>query len=236
MAADAPLVHPDRGSNICVNYRIRKGDIDSAFKKADVIIEDEYHTPVQEHAYLQPEAGISYMDDEGRVTLVVGGQWTHEDREQVAHALNLPEEKVRIIYPVVGGAFGGREDMSVQVVLGLATLKLHERGIDRPVKIIWKREESMFGHHKRHPFIIKAKWGATRDGKIIAVENQIFADGGAYYSTTPKVLGNATLLSTGPYLVPNVKVDTIGVYTNNITSGAFRGFGGPQGHSPLNAR
>ena len=229
MAADATLVHPNRGSNICVNYRIRKGDIDSAFKRADVIIEDEYHTPVQEHAYLQPEAGISYMDDEGRVTLVVGGQWTHEDREQVAHALNLPEEKVRIIYPVVGGAFGGREDMSVQVVLGLATLKLHEKGIDRPVKIIWKREESMFGHHKRHPFIIKAKWGATRDGKIIAVENQIFADGGAYYSTTPKVLGNATLLSTGPYLVPNVKVDTIGVYTNNITSGAFRGFGGPQG-------
>lgn len=229
MAANAVLVHPDQGSNICVNYRIRKGDVASAFDNADVIVEGEYRTPVQEHAYLQPEAGVSYIDEEGRITVIVGGQWTHEDREQVAHALNLPEEKVRIIYPAVGGAFGGREDMSVQVILGLAVMRLHERGIDRPVKIIWSREESMFGHHKRHPFVIKAKWGATREGKIIAVQNEIYADGGAYYSTTPKVLGNATLLSTGPYLIPNVKVDTIGVYTNNITSGAFRGFGGPQG-------
>jgi CO/xanthine dehydrogenase Mo-binding subunit len=229
MAANAVLVHPDQGSNICVNYRIRKGDVASAFDNADVIVEGEYRTPVQEHAYLQPEAGVSYIDEEGRITVIVGGQWTHEDREQVAHALNLPEEKVRIIYPAVGGAFGGREDMSVQVILGLAVMRLHERGIERPVKIIWSREESMFGHHKRHPFVIKAKWGATREGKIIAVQNEIYADGGAYYSTTPKVLGNATLLSTGPYLIPNVKVDTIGVYTNNITSGAFRGFGGPQG-------
>ncbi len=229
MKPDATLVHPDHGSNVCVNYRIRKGDVDKAFAAADVIVEDEYRTPVQEHAYLQPEAGISYMDEEGRVTVVVGGQWTHEDREQVAHALNLEEDRVRIIYPAIGGAFGGREDMSVQVILGLATLRLHERGIDRPVKIIWSRDESMFGHHKRHPFIIKAKWGATKEGKIVAAQMELFADGGAYYSTTPKVLGNATLLSTGPYSIPNVKVDTFGVYTNNITSGAFRGFGGPQG-------
>jgi Aerobic-type carbon monoxide dehydrogenase, large subunit CoxL/CutL homologs len=159
MAANAVLVHPDQGSNICVNYRIRKGDVASAFDNADVIVEGEYRTPVQEHAYLQPEAGVSYIDEEGRITVIVGGQWTHEDREQVAHALNLPEEKVRIIYPAVGGAFGGREDMSVQVILGLAVMRLHERGIDRPVKIIWSREESMFGHHKRHPFVIKAKWG-----------------------------------------------------------------------------
>lgn len=229
LAANATLVHPDQGSNICVNYRIRKGDVSSAFDEAEIIVEGEYRTPVQEHTYLQPEAGVSYIDEEGRITVIVGGQWTHEDREQVSHALNLPEEQVRIIYPAVGGAFGGREDMSIQVILGLASMRLHERGIDRPVKIIWSREESMFGHHKRHPFVIKAKWGATRDGKIIAVQNEIYADGGAYYSTTPKVLGNATLLSTGPYLIPNVKVDTIGVYTNNITSGAFRGFGGPQG-------
>jgi CO/xanthine dehydrogenase Mo-binding subunit len=228
LAADAPLVHPDHGSNVCVNYRIRKGNVDEAFAGADVIVEEEYRTPVQEHAYLQPEAGISYMDEEGRVTVVAGGQWTHEDREQVAHALNLEEDQVRIIYPVVGGAFGGREDMSVQIILGLATLRLHARGIDRPVKIIWSREESMIGHHKRHPFIIRSKWGATADGKIVAAQNELYADGGAYYSTSPKVLGNATLLSTGPYLIPNVKVDTIGVYTNNITSAAFRGFGGPQ--------
>ena len=226
---DATLVHPDRGSNVCVNYRIRKGDVNSAFAAADVIVEDEYRTPVQEHAYLQPEAGISYVDEEGRVTIVVGGQWTHEDREQVAHALNLEEERVRIIYPAIGGAFGGREDMSVQVILGLVTLRLHEKGIDRPVKIIWSREESMFGHHKRHAFFIKAKWGATREGKVVAAQMELYADGGAYYSTTPKVLGNATLLSTGPYSIPNIKVDTFGLYTNNITSGAFRGFGGPQG-------
>ncbi len=226
---NATLVHPDRGSNVCVNYRIRMGDVSSAFNQADVIVEDEYHTPVQEHAYLQPEAGVSYIDDEGRVTIVVGGQWTHEDREQVAHALNLEEEQVRIIYPAIGGAFGGREDMSVQVILGLAVIRLHERGINRPIKIVWSREESMFGHHKRHAFFIKAKWGATKDGKVIAAQMELYADGGAYYSTTPKVLGNATLLSTGPYSIPNVKVDTYGLYTNNITSGAFRGFGGPQG-------
>jgi CO/xanthine dehydrogenase Mo-binding subunit len=101
LADHAPLVHPDHGSNICVNYRIRKGNVDAAFAQADVVVEEEYHTPVQEHAYLQPEAGLSYMDEEGRVTIIVGGQWAHEDREQVAHALNLPEDQVRIIYPVV---------------------------------------------------------------------------------------------------------------------------------------
>lgn len=229
LADHAPLVHPDHGSNICVNYRIRKGNVDKAFAQADVVVEEEYHTPVQEHAYLQPEAGLSYIDEDGRVTIIVGGQWAHEDREQVAHALNLPEDQVRIIYPVVGGAFGGREDMSVQVILGLAAYRLNERGLHRPVKITWNREESIIGHHKRHAFIIKAKWAATKEGKITAAQMEIYADGGAYYSTTPKVLGNATLLSTGPYSIPNVRVDTIGVYTNNITSGAFRGFGGPQG-------
>lgn len=226
---DSPLVHPDLGSNIFVNYRIRKGDIDEGFKKADVIVEEEYHTPIQEHAYLQPEAGVSYLDEEGRITIIVGGQWTHEDREQVSHALNLPEEKVRIIYPAIGGAFGGREDMSVQIILGLATLKLQKMGINRPVKIIWSREESMIGHHKRHPFTIRTKWGATMDGKLVAVSAEMIADGGAYVLTSPKVLGNATLLVTGPYLIPNVKVDSYCVFTNNIPTGAFRGFGGPQG-------
>ncbi|MDR3574940.1 MAG: molybdopterin-dependent oxidoreductase [Anaerolineaceae bacterium] len=117
MDADAPLLHPDRGSNVFVNYRIRKGNVEEAFQKADVIVEGEYRTPAQEHAYLQPEAGISYIDDEGRVTVVVAGQWTHEDQEQIAHALHLTAEKVRVIYPAIGGAFGGREDMSVQIIL-----------------------------------------------------------------------------------------------------------------------
>lgn len=229
MQTDAPLLHPDRDSNVFCHYRIRKGDVEDAFKTADVIVEDTYQTPTQEHAYLQPEAGISYIDEEGRVTVVVAGQWTHEDQEQIAHALALPLEKVRVIYPAIGGAFGGREDMSVQIVLALAAWRLSQRGINRPVKIIWSREESIIGHHKRHPYFMHARWGANRDGKIVAAEMTLVADGGAYIYTSTKVLGNATLMCTGPYAIPNVKVDSYAVYTNNIPNGAFRGFGGPQG-------
>jgi len=224
MADGAPQLHPHAENNVLVHYRIRYGEIDSAWERADVIVEGEYRTGWQEHAYLQPEAGLGYIDDSGRVTVLVAGQWVHEDREQVAHALGLPEEQVRIIYPAIGGAFGGREDMSVQIVLALAAMKLQ-----RPVKIIWSREESILGHHKRHPTVIRAKWGATRDGKVIAAEAQVYGDAGAYAYTTTKVLGNANLMVSGPYEIPNVKVDTYGVYTNNIPCGAFRGFGGPQG-------
>jgi CO/xanthine dehydrogenase Mo-binding subunit len=226
---DAPLLHPERGTNIFAHFRIRKGDIEAGFRQADVIVEGVYRTPLQEHAYLQPEAGVSYYDELGRVTIVTAGQWVHEDREQVAHALGLPEDQVRIIYAAIGGAFGGREDMSVQIILGLAAQKLKERGINRPVKIIWSREESMVGHHKRHPYYLKARWGAKKDGTLVAAEVDVLADGGAFIYTSPKVLGNATLMCTGPYSIPNVKVDTYAVYTNNIPNGAFRGFGGPQG-------
>lgn len=229
MKEDAFLLHPDRGSNVLTHYRIRKGDVEAGFAAADVIVEGEYRTPAQEHAYLQPEAGLGYLDDEGRVTVIVGGQWTHEDREQIAHALALPEEQVRVIYPAIGGAFGGREDMSVQIVLALAAWRLAQRGIRRPVKIIWSREESIIGHHKRHPYVIRARWGATKQGKLVAAEVEVVADGGAYAYTSPKVLGNATLMCTGPYCIPNVKVDSYAVYTNHIPGGAFRGFGGPQG-------
>ncbi len=229
MQPDAFLLHPERDSNVFVRYQIRKGDVDSAFAGADVIIEGEYRTPAQEHAYLQPEAGVSYIDEQGRITVQVAGQWTHEDQEQITHSLDLPLEQVRVIYPAIGGAFGGREDMSVQIVLALATWRLHQRGIDRPVKIIWSREESIIGHHKRHPYILRTRWGATRQGKVIAAEADVIADGGAYVYTSPKVLGNATLMCTGPYEIPNVKVDTCAVYTNNLPNGAFRGFGGPQG-------
>jgi CO/xanthine dehydrogenase Mo-binding subunit len=229
MGDNSVLLHPDRGSNVFGHYRIRKGNTDSAFRDADVIVEGEYHTPAQEHAYLQPEAGLSYIDEEGRVTVIVGGQWTHEDQEQIAHSLNLPLEKIRVIYPAIGGAFGGREDMSIQIVLALAAWRLEQRGINRPVKIIWSREESIIGHHKRHPYILKAKWGATKEGKVIAAQVALVADGGAYIYTSTKVMGNATLMSTGPYDIPNVKVDSYAVYTNNLPNGAFRGFGGPQG-------
>lgn len=229
MKPDSVAVHPDQDSNIFCHYRIRKGDVDAAFAQADVIIEGEYRTPAQEHAFLQPEAGIAYVDEEGRVTVKVAGQWTHEDREQIAHALGLDEEKIRVIYPAIGGAFGGREDMSVQIVLALAAWRLHQEGTDRPVKIIWSREESIAGHHKRHPFVIRAKWGATSEGRLLAADVEVIQDGGAYAYTSTKVLGNATLMCTGPYEIPNVKVDAYSVYTNNIPGGAFRGFGAPQG-------
>jgi len=229
MQEGAPLLHPERDSNIFCHYRIRKGDVEAAFAQADVIVEGEYRTPSQEHAYLQPEAGIAYIDEEGRVTVQVAGQWIHEDQEQIYHALGLPPEQVRVIYPAIGGAFGGREDMSVQIVLALAVWRMSQRGIHRPVKIIWSREESIIGHHKRHPYFIKARWGATREGKVIAAEVDLVADGGAYIYTSTKVLGNATLMCTGPYEIPNVKVDSYAVYTNNLPNGAFRGFGGPQG-------
>ncbi len=224
MKPDAPRVHEQIGdSNICVHYKIRKGNVAEGFAKADVIVESEYRTPVQEHAYLQPEAGLAYLDEEGRLTVACGGQWTHEDRHQVAHALGMANEDIRIVYPAIGGAFGGREDMSVQIVLALAAWKLQ-----KPVRIIWSRQESMIGHGKRHATVIRSRWGASKDGKVVAIENEIIGDGGAYMYTSNKVLGNSTITSTGPYNIPNVKTDVYGVYTNNLPGAAFRGFGAPQ--------
>lgn len=226
--SDAILVHQDYDSNAFWHNKVRNGNVEEAFSKADVIVEGEYLTPAQEHAFLQPEAGIAYYDNEERITVIVGGQWTHEDQEQIAHSLNLDPDRIRVIYPAIGGAFGGREDMSVQIILALAVMRLKEMGIKRPVKIVWTREESIIGHNKRHPYKIIAKWGSTNAGRIIAAEVKIIADAGAYYSTSTKVLGNATLLCVGPYYIPNVKIDAYAVFTNNLPSGAFRGFGGPQ--------
>jgi CO/xanthine dehydrogenase Mo-binding subunit len=194
-----------------------------------VIVEGEYYTPVQEHAYLQPEAGVAYYDQQGRLVIAAGGQWAHEEQEQIAHALGLEMEQVRVIHPAIGGAFGGREDLSIQVVLGLAVMKLKEKGIDRPVKIVWSREESIIGHHKRHAYHIKARWGATKDGKLTAAEVDLTADGGAYMYTSNKVLTNAFIACAGVYDIPNIHIDAKAVATNHVPGGAFRGFGGPQG-------
>jgi CO/xanthine dehydrogenase Mo-binding subunit len=232
---DAPQLHPHRQpseihpelsteGNIICHHQIRKGDVEAAWAEADVIVESEYRTPSQEHAYLQPEAGLACIDEEGRVTVIVGGQWTWEDQRQIAHALDIPQERVRVVYPAIGGAFGGREDMSVQIVLALAAWKLQ-----RPVEIVWTREESIVGHCKRHPMWFHCRWGATSEGKLVAAEVRVVADGGAYCYTTNKVLGNTAVTCTGPYEIPSVKVDVDGVYTNNLPSGAFRGFGAPQG-------
>lgn len=225
MKPDAPRVHPEiSDSNICVHDKIRKGDIEKGFASADVIIECDYQLPHQEHVFMEPESGLAYIDEEGQITVQCAGQWTHADREQIAHALDLPLEKVRVSYAAIGGAFGGREDMSVQITLALATLKT-----GKPVKMVWSRRESIIGHGKRHPMHAHARWGATKDGKLVAAEMRFIADAGAYLYTSNKVLGNTTIVCTGPYAIPNVWVDTIGVYTNNIPSAAFRGFGAPQG-------
>lgn len=235
----APLLHPHRRPNpahpeLCGEgnliscHHIRKGDVEQAWAQAEVIVESRYHTLAQEHAYLQPEAGLAYIDEQGRITVVVAGQWAHEDQLQIAHALDIPPEQVRVIYPAIGGAFGGREDMSVQIVLALAVWRLEQRGIRRPIKTVWSREESIRGHHKRHEMWLHYRWGATREGRLVAAEIQVWGDGGAYCYTTNKVLGNTAVTCTGAYEVPHVKADVYGVYTNNVPGGAFRGFGAPQ--------
>ncbi|MBP6470019.1 MAG: xanthine dehydrogenase family protein [Chloroflexi bacterium] len=226
---DEVVLQPWHGSNILKKYQIRKGDMAAGWAAADVVIEGEYKLPYQEHAFLQPEAGVGYVDEHGRITIQIGGQWTHEDQEQVAHALGLPLDQVRIIYPAIGGAFGGREDMSLQIVLGLAAMRLHERGIDRPVRITWTREESIIGHHKRHEAVVKTKWGATKEGMVTAVSAEVFMNSGAYAYTSTKVLGNFHLMVTGPYEIPHAHIDSYAITTNNVPGGAFRGFGGPQG-------
>jgi len=223
MLPDAPLVHAERGSNVLLHVPLRKGDVERGFREADVIIEDDFSTSWQEHAFLQPEAGIAYVDDGERVVIETAGQWLHEDRRQIAQMLQLPVEQVVVRYAAIGGAFGGREDLSIQHLLALAAWKLR-----RPVALVWSREESIRGHHKRHPFLIRTKWGAKRDGKITAIESEIIADGGAYASTSAEVIKIATVFTNGTYEVPNIKADGYAVYTNNIPSGAFRGFGSPQ--------
>ena len=228
MQPGAPILHPDVGSNVFGHHKLYNGDIEAGFRQADVIVESVLNTPAQEHAYLQTESGLAYMDEEGRLAVVTAGQWGVKDRKQMAHALELAEEQVRVIYPMTGGAFGGREDISVQIIVALAALKLHRMGHPRPVKVVWTREESILGHCKRHPFRIFTRWGATKEGRIVAAEVKMLADGGAYKFTTSIVTSNSVVNSLGPYEIPNVKVDAYDVYTNNVPRGAFRGFGGPQ--------
>lgn len=220
---DAPLVHEHLGTNQLIHVPLRKGNVATAFAEADVVLEDTFSTSWQEHAYLQPEAGIAYIDEQGRLVIETAGQWLHEDRRQIAEILRLPEEQVLIRYAAIGGAFGGREDLSIQHLLALATWKLR-----RPTAITWSREESMLGHHKRHPISVQCRWGAKKDGRITAVTATVIADGGAYASTSVEVLKVATIFASGCYEVPNISVDGYAVYTNNIPSGAFRGFGAPQ--------
>jgi len=223
LAAGAPAIHGSRPDNVVSRCPIRKGDAAAALAAADVVVEGRFSTGWQEHAYLQPEAGVAYLDEAGRVVVETAGQWLHEDRRQIAEILGLPEEQVVVRYAAVGGAFGGREDLSVQHLLALAAWRL-----GRPVAIQWDRAESMVAHHKRHPVQIRCRWGAMRDGRIVAVQAEVVADGGAYASTSAEVLKCLALFASGCYEVPNIHVDAVAVYTNNVPAGAFRGFGSPQ--------
>ena len=219
----APVLHAEHPDNVLRTIRLRRGDPHAAMASADVVVERTYYTSYQEHAFMEPEAGLGYIDKEGRVTVHGAGQNTHDDQRQIAEALGQPLEQVRIIYGPIGGAFGGREDISVQLVLALAAWRLR-----RPVKIEWTRSESITAHHKRHPIWLHYKWGARRDGKLVAAEMDIVSDAGAYASTSTSVLDNFLFAATGPYNIPNVRIDGQAVYTNNISTGALRGFGAPQ--------
>lgn len=223
LAIDAPLVHQERGSNQLCHFPLRRGDIAQGFALAEVVLEETFTTSWQEHAFLQPEAGIAYIDSNGRVVIETAGQWLHEDRRQIAAMLKLPEDEIVVRYAAIGGAFGGREDLSIQPLLALAAWKLRH-----PVALVWSREESMIAHHKRHPVQMRCRWGATRAGQIVAVEAEAIADGGAYASTSVEVVKDIALFMTGSYDIPNISVDGYAVYTNNIPAGAFRGFGAPQ--------
>jgi CO/xanthine dehydrogenase Mo-binding subunit len=219
----APQIHPRYPGNIMKSIRLRRGDVDKGFSRAALIFENEYFTPAQEHAYLEPEAGLAYLDEQGCITVIAAGQNPHDDQRQIAEALGIPLEKIRVKYGPVGGAFGGREDVSVQILLALAAWTL-----GRPVTIKWSRAESIIGHCKRHAMTIRHKWGVDDRGRILAAEVDITADAGAYAYTSPSVLECLDSLCVGPYDVPNVSMDGRMVCTNNIPSGAFRGFGGPQ--------
>ena len=219
----APRLHDDWPGNICHRIQLRKGDADAALAAAEIVISGEFNTPMQEHAYLEPEAGLGYIDEDGRVTVRTSGQATHDDLRQMAAALDLPEDRVRVIYGAIGGAFGGREDTSVQVALAVAVHKLR-----RPVKIVWSREESIHGHGKRHAYTIRHTWGARRDGTLLAAKVDILSDAGAYNYTSSEVLANFLYSATGAYQFPHVSIDGLTVYTNNVPGCAFRGFGSPQ--------
>ena len=222
MSPESPLVHEERENNILGHIRIRKGDVEAAFASADAVIEEEFSTSWQEHAYLQPDAGVAYYEGE-KIVVETAGQWLHEDRRQIAKMLQLPEDDVVIRYAKIGGAFGGREDLIVQPLLALAAWKLK-----RPCALVWSREESILGHQKRHPYVIRSKWAANKDGRIVAARTELVADGGAYASTSIEVLKGATVGASGTYEIENVASDGYVVYTTNVPCGAFRGFGLPQ--------
>ena len=221
MKADAPKVH-EKG-NILRHATVKVGNVDTAFREAAVIVENTYRTGRQMHMYLETESGIGMLDDRGRPVLYVGGQSPYRDQMQVSRALGMKPDEIRVISTPVGGAFGGKEENTVQIPLAMLALKTK-----RPVKMVWTREESGVTGIKRHPMIVTMKTAADRHGRITANQVRIVADTGAYASLGPTVLDVAVENSCGPYRIPNIDIDGYSVYTNNGVAGAFRGFGAPQ--------
>ncbi|MGW6597642.1 xanthine dehydrogenase family protein molybdopterin-binding subunit [Streptomyces sp. NPDC055036] len=231
-APGAPLIHENRDDhhighvphpNIVHRQPIIRGDADAAAARADVIVSGDYVFGMQDQAFLGPESGLAVPAEDGGVDLYVATQWLHSDLRQIAPVLGLPEGKVRMTLSGVGGAFGGREDLSMQIHACLLALRT-----GKPVKIVYNRFESFFGHVHRHPAKLWYEHGATRDGKITHMKCRIVLDGGAYASASPAVVGNASSLSVGPYVVEDVDIEAIALYTNNPPCGAMRGFGAVQ--------
>jgi xanthine dehydrogenase D subunit len=218
MADGAPPLHPK--GNVLRHIRIRHGDQDAT---AEVVVAGDYEVGMQDQAFLGPESGLAVPDGEGGVDLYVSTQWLHVDREQLAASLDLPPEQVRITLAGVGGAFGAREDLSMQIHACLLALRT-----GRPVKILYSREESFFGHVHRHPARLAYEHGATRDGRLVYVKARIVLDGGAYASSSTAVCSNAACFAAGPYQVPSATIDSYVVYTDNPPCGAMRGFGAVQ--------
>ncbi|MEU3077258.1 xanthine dehydrogenase family protein molybdopterin-binding subunit [Streptomyces laurentii] len=231
-APGAPLIHEHRTDhyaayvphpNILHRQPIVRGDVAAARARADVIVEGEYTFGMQDQAFLGPESGLAVPAEDGGVDLYVATQWLHADLAQMAPVLGLPEDKVRMTLAGVGGAFGGREDISMQIHACLLALRT-----GKPVKMVYDRFESFFGHVHRHPAKLRYEHGATRDGKLTHLTCRIVLDGGAYASSSTAVVGNAASLGAGPYVVDAVDIEALALYTNNPPCGAMRGFGAVQ--------
>jgi CO/xanthine dehydrogenase Mo-binding subunit/aerobic-type carbon monoxide dehydrogenase small subunit (CoxS/CutS family) len=223
MRPGAPVLHDYAPNNLTKHIPIRVGDVEKGFAESDVVIEETYTTQAIEHAYLEPEAGLAYVDHDGVVTIVSPDQNITHHRHMLARIIAKPISKVRFIMSPVGGGFGGKEDMIYQGMLALLAMKTQ-----RPVRLVFTREESIISTAKRHPSRSVLRMGLMRDGRIRALEMKMICDGGAYGLSTEGVMRKAAILAAGPYAIPNVKVDTYGVYTNNTPSGAFRSFGALQ--------
>ncbi|MBT3535621.1 MAG: molybdopterin-dependent oxidoreductase [Rhodospirillaceae bacterium] len=223
MADGAPVVHDYAKDNITYHVPIRKGDVEKGFADADLIVEQTYETQPIEHAYLEPEAGLAYEEADGTITVQSPSQNITHHRHALSRILAMPINKIRMIMSPVGGGFGGKEDMHYQGFLALAAMKAH-----RPVRYVFTREESILASAKRHAFKTRYRMGLTKEGRITATEMYMTADGGAYGCSTEGVMRKGAILAAGPYDIPNVKIDAIGVYTNNTPAGAMRSFGALQ--------